>query len=114
MTRSTRSSPSWTRTLGRFEVFKIASRHRIPCAPVRNVKEAMEDPHMHERGALEWIEHPELGRIVVPTTPLRIHGTDKVPTVPSPLIGEHNDEIYGGWLGLSAAEIDGLRRDGVI
>jgi crotonobetainyl-CoA:carnitine CoA-transferase CaiB-like acyl-CoA transferase len=34
--------------------------------------------------------------------------------VPSPLIGEHNDEIYGGWLGLSAAEIDGLRQEGVI
>jgi crotonobetainyl-CoA:carnitine CoA-transferase CaiB-like acyl-CoA transferase len=105
---------AWTRTLGRFEVFALASRYRIPCAPVRNVQEAMEDPHMHERGMLEWIDHPELGRIVVPTTPLRLHGTDKVPTVPSPLIGEHNAEIYGGWLGLSAAEIDGLRRDGVI
>ena len=92
----------------------LASRHRIPCAPVRNVQEAMEDPHMHERGMLEWIDHPELGRIVVPTTPLRIHGTDKVRTVPSPLIGEHNHEIYGEWLGLSTAEIDGLRAEGVI
>jgi CoA:oxalate CoA-transferase len=105
---------AWTRTLGRFEVFALASRYRIPCAPVRDVQEAMEDKHMHERGMLEWIDHPELGRIVVPTTPLRIHGTDKVPTVPSPLIGEHNHEIYGGWLGLSAAEIDGLRAEGVI
>jgi crotonobetainyl-CoA:carnitine CoA-transferase CaiB-like acyl-CoA transferase len=105
---------AWTSTLGRFDVFRIASRYRIPCAPVRNVQEVMEDPHMHERGMLEWIDHPELGRIVVPTTPIRIHGTDRVPTVPSPLIGEHNAEIYGGWLGLSAAEIDGLRRDGVI
>jgi len=105
---------AWTRTLGRFEVFAIASRHRVPCAPVRNVEEVMNDRHMHGRGALEWIDHPELGRIVVPTTPLRLHGTDRVPTVPSPLIGEHNAEIYGGWLGLSAAEIDGLRRDGVI
>ncbi len=69
---------------------------------------------MTERGMLEWIDHPELGRIVVPTTPLRIHGTDKVPTVPSPLIGEHNEDIYGGWLGLSAAEIAALRREGVI
>jgi CoA:oxalate CoA-transferase len=105
---------AWTRTLGRFEVFALASRYRIPCAPVRNVQEAMEDKHMHERGMLEWIDHPEMGRIVVPTTPLRIHGTDKVPTVPSPLIGEHNDEIYGGWLGLSATEIAGLRTEGVI
>jgi crotonobetainyl-CoA:carnitine CoA-transferase CaiB-like acyl-CoA transferase len=105
---------SWTRERGRFDVFRIASRFRIPCAPVRDVQEVMNDPHMHERGMLEWIEHPELGRIVVPTTPLRLHGTDRVPTVPSPLIGEHNEEIYGGWLGLSPAEIAALRQDGVI
>jgi CoA:oxalate CoA-transferase len=105
---------AWTRTLGRFDVFKIASRYRIPCAPVRNVKEVMEDPHMHARGMLEWIEHPELGRIVVPTTPLRLHGTDIGPTTPSPLVGEHNGEIYSEWLGLSGADIEGLKRDGVI
>jgi crotonobetainyl-CoA:carnitine CoA-transferase CaiB-like acyl-CoA transferase len=63
---------------------------------------------------LEWIEHPELGRIVVPTTPLRIHGADKVPTVPSPLVGQHNQEIYGDWLGLPDAEIAELKRQEVI
>ena len=74
----------------------------------------MNDPHMHERGMLERIDHPELGEIVVPTTPLRLHGTDKVETLPSPTIGQHNDEIYGGWLGLSAAEIAKLKESGVI
>jgi crotonobetainyl-CoA:carnitine CoA-transferase CaiB-like acyl-CoA transferase len=61
----------------------------------------MRDHHMHERGMLEWIEHDESGRIVVPTTPLRIHGADPVDTVPSPKLGQHNREIYGDWLGLS-------------
>ena len=42
---------------------------------------------MHERGMLEWIEHDEIGRIVVPTTPLRVHGADPVDTVPSPKLG---------------------------
>jgi len=51
------------------EVFAITKRHRIPCAPVRDVGEVMHDAHMHERGMLEWIEHDEIGRIVVPTSP---------------------------------------------
>jgi CoA:oxalate CoA-transferase len=50
----------------------------------------------------------------VPTTPLRIHGADPVDTVPSPKLGQHNREIYGDWLGLSAAEIAALEQDGVI
>jgi crotonobetainyl-CoA:carnitine CoA-transferase CaiB-like acyl-CoA transferase len=105
---------AWTRTLGRFEVFRVASRYRVPCAPVRNVAEVMDDPHMHERGMLERVDHPELGPIVVPTTPLRLHGTAKVPTVPSPKLGQHNADVYGSWLGLSAQDIDALRRDGII
>src|SRR6202049_3976172 len=96
---------AWTRTLGKMEVFARAKAYRIPCAPVRTAPEVMNDPHMHERGMLERIDHPELGEIVVPTTPLRLHGTDKVETLPSPTIGQHNAEIYGGWLGLGAGEI---------
>jgi CoA:oxalate CoA-transferase len=104
----------WTRARGKMEIFAIAKQRRIPLAPVRDVDEVMHDRHMHERGMLEWIEHDELGRMVVPTTPLRIHGADKVETVPSPKLGQHNRDIYGGWLGLSAAEVADLERDGVI
>ena len=63
---------------------------------------------------LEWIDHDELGHILVPTSPLRFHGADRVETVPSPKPGQHNDEIYGGWLGLSPSEIADLREGGVI
>src|ERR1700757_5218223 len=105
---------AWTRTLPKMEVFARTKYHRIPCAPVRTAPEVMNDPHMHERGMLERIDHPELGEIVVPTTPLRLHGAERVPTAPSPTVGQHNDEIYGGWLGLSVPEITALREDGVI
>ena len=104
----------WTRTLGKMEVFARTKEYRVPCAPVRNPVEVMNDPHMHERGMLERVDHPELGPIVVPTTPLRLHGTDKVEARPSPTIGQHNAEIYGGWLGLSAGEIAELKAGGVI
>jgi crotonobetainyl-CoA:carnitine CoA-transferase CaiB-like acyl-CoA transferase len=81
---------------------------------VREVDEVMHDPHMHERGFLEEIDHDEIGRVTVMNTPLRVHGADKVPTTPSPKLGQHNDEVYGGMLGLSAAEIADLKAEGVI
>ncbi len=104
----------WTQTLGKMEVFRVAKRHRIPLAPVRDVDEVMHDPHMHERGFLADIEHDELGPVTVPNTPLRVHGADPVEALPSPKLGQHNAEIYGGWLGVSADAIAELKREGVI
>ena len=105
---------TWTKAHTRAEVFAAASRCRIPCAPVRTVPEVMNDPHMHERGMLERINHPDLGDIIVPTTPLRLHGAEHVATSPSPFVGQHNADVYGGWLGLAADEIAALKADAVI
>jgi crotonobetainyl-CoA:carnitine CoA-transferase CaiB-like acyl-CoA transferase len=69
---------------------------------------------MHERGFLADIEHDEMGPITVPTSPLRFHGADRRATTPSPKLGQHNDDIYGGWLGLSADKIADLKVGGVI
>jgi CoA:oxalate CoA-transferase len=69
---------------------------------------------MHERGMLQEINHPEIGRITVINSPMRFHGTESVETIPSPRHGQHNAEIYGDWLGLSPAEIAALIHTGVI
>jgi formyl-CoA transferase len=45
---------------------------------------------------------------------LRLHGSAKPPMRPSPNVGQHNDEIYGGWLGRSGEEIAALKAEGVI
>jgi crotonobetainyl-CoA:carnitine CoA-transferase CaiB-like acyl-CoA transferase len=55
---------------------------------MRDLVEVMNDPHVHERGMLEWVEHPELGRITVPNSPLRFHGARPAKTLPSPRLGE--------------------------
>lgn len=105
---------AWTSAHTKAEIADQAKRFRVPLAPVRDVDEVMRDRHMHERGMLEWVEHPELGRVVLPTTPLRLHGAATASTRPSPRVGQHNDEVYRDLLGLSATEIEALRRDGVI
>ena len=86
----------------------------MPAAPVRTAPEVMHDKHMHERGMLVEVEHPELGTITVPTSPLRLHGLPPAPSRPSPTVGQHNEEIYGGWLGLSAEELAALKEAGAI
>ena len=105
---------AWTKTLPKMEIFAIAKQRRIPLAPVREVDDVMHDRHMHERGYLDDIVHDEIGPITVPTSPLRFHGADRRDTTPSPKLGQHNEEIYGGWLGLAASEIAELRAEGVI
>ena len=104
----------WTKTLGKMEVFARLKAGRVPAAPVRTAPEVMHDKHMHERGMLVEVEHPELGTITVPTSPLRLHGLPPAPSRPSPKVGQHNDEIYGGWLGLGAEEIAALKEAGAI
>lgn len=104
----------WTRSITRNELFKLSKEFGFPAAPVRDLIEVMNDPHMHERGQLEWFDDPDLGRIVLPASPLIIHGAERVKTVASPSLGQHNQEIYGGKLGLSEEEIQALKAEGVI
>jgi crotonobetainyl-CoA:carnitine CoA-transferase CaiB-like acyl-CoA transferase len=104
----------WTQSLGKAEVFAIASRHRIPCAPVRTVDEVMRDPHMHERGFLERVDHPDFGEVTLPASSLRLHGAARVAPVPSAALGQHNHEIYAEWLGLGQAELELLKQECVI
>jgi crotonobetainyl-CoA:carnitine CoA-transferase CaiB-like acyl-CoA transferase len=104
----------WTRAHDKQPLFETLIARHVPCSPVRDLKEVVNDPHMHARGALKRIEHPELGPIVVPASPLRFDGSAPAELMPSALLGGQNDEVYGNWLGLSPGEIAGLRENGVI
>lgn len=104
----------WASARTRDELVALSKQHGFPAAPVRNLIEVMNDPHMHARGMLEWFEDQDLGRIVLPGSPLMIHGADRVATVSSPKLGQHNQEIYGQWLGMSDAAIEALKKEGTI
>jgi crotonobetainyl-CoA:carnitine CoA-transferase CaiB-like acyl-CoA transferase len=105
---------AWCASLTREEAAEKLRAAKVPSAPVRDVVEALHRPHLHERGALEWFEHPTLGRIALPQSPIRLHGTEAARAARNPSLGEHNRAVYGELLGLGDAELDGLARDGVI
>ena len=95
-------------------LFDLLMQHRVPCAPVRNLDEVVNDAHMHARGALEWVEHPLYGRVCLMRSPLRFEGSEPLPIRPSGELGRDNQEVYGDWLGLSEAELAQLAQEGVI
>lgn len=105
---------AWSSQLTRQQIFELTQKHRVPSAPVRDLKEVTHNDHLHERGMLHWLDHSALGRIVVPDSPLRYHGTPQKGAAENPKLGQHNKEIYGQVLGLSDDEVEKLAEDGVI
>ena len=105
---------SWTKTATKHEVAKRLLAAAVPCAPVRNLVEVMNDDNMHARGSLQSIDHPQLGRVALPHSPLVFEGTPRLPLQPSRPLGSSNDEIFGEWLGHSEQELSAWKRGGVI
>jgi CoA:oxalate CoA-transferase len=122
LTRSTRVAnfaavdeliESWTRTLPRNEVARRMLAAAVPCAAVRDLTEVMHDENMHARGSLQWIDHPDLGRVVLPHSPLVFEGTERRPIEPSLPLGASNDAVFGRWLGHSEEELAAYKIEGV-
>jgi formyl-CoA transferase len=105
---------NWTCTLGKAEVAEKMLAAKVPCAPVRPLAEVMLDENMHARGSLQWVDHPQLGRVVLPHSPLVFQGTPRRGIEPSLPLGEKNNEVFGEWLGHSSEELELMRQEGVI
>jgi formyl-CoA transferase len=105
---------AFTRRYTRDELFELLRKHRVPCAPVRELGEVVGDPHMHQRGMLQDIDHPILGPLTLPTSPMRYADEPERRLRPSAELGADNGAIYGGWLGLDEAELASLRHEGTI
>ena len=105
---------SWTRERSREEAFSQLMAAGVTCAPVRDLGEVVKDKHLLERGAIEWVEHPLYGRMPLPRSSLRFSGVPLPSIEPSGEAGRDNAVVYAELLGLSAYEVAGLARDGII
>ena len=96
------------------ELFDLLMKNRVPCSPVRDLDEVVNDKHMHARRALEWVEHPMYGRVCLPNSPMRYDGVEPLAIKPSGELGCDNRAVYGEWLGLGEAELKQLADEEVI
>jgi formyl-CoA transferase len=100
---------AWTRTKSKDEIFGLLMESHVPCAPVRDLDEVVNDLNMHERGALQYQDHPQLGRIIVQQTPMRFDGLTPISIEPSRHLGEDTDRVLRQYTDLSSEEIEELR-----
>lgn len=105
---------NWTKAHGKDDAAAQMLAAGVPCAPVRNLKEVLNDPNMLARGSLQWIDHPQLGRVVLPHSALVFEGTPRRPIEPSRTLGACTEEVICNWLGHSKSELTALKADGVV
>ena len=97
------------------ELFAGALARSIQLAPVNELPDVAASPQLAARDYWTDIAHPCLDATLrFPGAPVKLSATPWRLTRPAPLPGEHNAEVYGGLLGLRAAELDALRVKGVI
>jgi crotonobetainyl-CoA:carnitine CoA-transferase CaiB-like acyl-CoA transferase len=82
--------------------------------PAYTIADIVEDPHYRDRETLTRVEDPELGSLLMQNVIARLTETPGRIRHAGPALGQHNDEVLGGELGLSADEIRELRREGAI
>ncbi len=85
----------------------------VPAGAVFDTVELMSEPSLAERGIMQTIEHPTSGKVKMPAWPVRFDGRPSR-VKPSPLLGQHNAEVLGAWLGMSAQDIDALKQEGIV
>lgn len=92
------------------EIEYVMDEAGIPCGPVLDVKEAIEHPHTQAREMMVHCEHPTAGDLYFQGCVTKMSETPGVVETPSPLLGEHNREIFG----LTEEEEAQLKEEGVI
>ena len=87
---------------------------RVPVAPILSVAEAMNHPHLLERGTVRTINDRILGDFQIPGFPLRFSRFPDELEFDAPYLGEHNATVLSKYLGYSYDDVDRLIRDGVL
>ncbi|GLW05070.1 formyl-CoA:oxalate CoA-transferase [Microtetraspora sp. NBRC 13810] len=103
----------WSSSLGKWEVLDRLNAENIPCGPILSTKELIEDETLRDNGLIVSVDHPERGTYTTVGSPLQLSDSP-VDVVRSPLLGEHNEEVYAGELGIEPGRLAEFKTNGVI
>jgi len=98
----------------RDDALKILNANHILAAPVLSVAQALEQPQFAARGFIQQVEHPELGDVPLPVTPLRFSQSATGIRRPAPKIGEHNLSVLSSYLGYTKEQVEELTQQGIL
>ncbi len=104
---------SFTSRYKKEELSDLLQKNGIPALAVNSPTDFLMDSHINERGFFASVNHPVMGTYRQASAPLVIDGK-RPDAAPAPMLGQHNDEIYCGELGLQNGEIEVLAAEGII
>jgi crotonobetainyl-CoA:carnitine CoA-transferase CaiB-like acyl-CoA transferase len=97
------------------EIYRRANREGVLLCPQSSCRDILENTQLRSRDFWVKVDHPELGASInYPGPFLKASRTPPAIRRRAPLLGEHNDEVYKGELGLSEEELGTMQKDGVI
>lgn len=105
----------WTKQFTLEELEEMIAGADIPSTRIYDTADIAADPQFLERGMVQPVADTRLGEVLHPgVVPLMGDGDAGGIKWAGPRVGEHNEDILGGLLGLDAAEIDRLKKENVI
>jgi crotonobetainyl-CoA:carnitine CoA-transferase CaiB-like acyl-CoA transferase len=105
----------WSKTLTVDEVDALMIEYSVPAGRVYRAPEMLEDPHFQAREAIIEVETERFGKLKMQSAFPKFSATPSGVRSPAPsVIGQHNDEIYEGLLGMEAGELADLKKAGVV
>jgi CoA:oxalate CoA-transferase len=90
---------AWTANKTRDQIVRLLRSKGVPVAPVRTLREVVEDSDLVARGTLRDVVDPVLGRVRVLSSPIRYNETPPSAPNPAPALGEDRDDVLFDWLG---------------
>lgn len=104
----------WVATKSLDEAMAVFEQAQVAAAPVYDITQLVADEQLLHREVFVKVADDELGAMTVQAPVPRFSGADGRVEHLGPRLGEHNREVYGELLGLTADEIDDLRARGVL
>lgn len=96
------------------EAIEALNKFQVPCSPVPTFEQVANDSQILHREMIIEVEQPLSGKVKLGGSVYKMSRTPGNRRLRIPLVGEHNQEIYGGLLGLEQKEIERLKAEGVI
>ncbi len=104
----------WTLSQTYDEAYTAMIEAEVPCGPVYSIADIVKDEHYQARELFETVALGVDDNVKIPAVLPKLSetpgGTDWI----GPKLGEHNQEVLGGMLGMSEDEIEELRKEEVI
>jgi crotonobetainyl-CoA:carnitine CoA-transferase CaiB-like acyl-CoA transferase len=96
------------------EWIDLLEAQKIGCGPINTLEQVFADPQVTARGMVVPMAHASGAEVRVIANPVRLSATPPTYRVAPPALGEHVEEVLGGLLGMTGAEIAALREKGVV